>query len=203
MISYLQTIPFSNYFKSLISIITFYYRRIVSKQQFSLKIISLNKCWMFRRIQVFDRPRKCHLNCTKDQTVYVSSYDRLDFYSVLTKNMSMWCQLCISARRLVCIGQTNSVIAPSVYPSLYIWNNEIITFVLLQSLFTVESNNTCFRWFIMRWFDYWYTLGKEEISTDCRVGHKEKKNLFMGGFLWFAVGCIKLFETAVAKIQSI
>ena len=105
---------------------------------------------MFRRLHAFDRLRKCHMNCTQDQTVYVLGYDRLDFFSVLTKNMLICCQLCISARRLICIGQTNSVIAPSVYPYLYILNNEIRTFVLLQSLFAAESNNTCFRWFIMR-----------------------------------------------------
>ena len=41
MISYLQTIPFSNYFKSLIPIITFYYRQVVSKQQFQWKLFRL------------------------------------------------------------------------------------------------------------------------------------------------------------------
>lgn len=66
---------------------------------------------------------------------------------------------CVSPRRLICIGQTNTVVATSVYPSLYIWNNEIWKFVLLQSLFfAVKSNNTCFRWFVVRWFDYWYTV---------------------------------------------
>ena len=173
MISYLETIPFSKYFKSLIPIITFYYRQVVSKQQFSLKIISLTERWMFRRIQVFDRLRKCHLNCTDDQTVYVLSYYRFDFH---------FCS---------CKGRVNLVSTVFLTPpfDLY-WTNQHCcssiclpfplhlkqwkrTFVLLVSHFAVESNNTCLRCFIMRWYDYWYTLEKEEISTNCCIGCKE------------------------------
>lgn len=167
MISYLQTIPFSNGFKTLISIITFYYRQVVSKQQFSFKIISLKTCWMLPPIQMFDSLRKCQLQYTQDPN------------SLWFNLLPFWFSILFSQRTrqpgVNCLSQTaawSEVDKPTLLrPHLSalpftLENNEIRSFALSQSPFGEKSKHTCFRWFVMRWFDYWYTLGKEEISID-------------------------------------